>query len=117
MSRNLSIGTRGEDVAAWQRVLNAAGISVVVDGIFGDNTLSATISLQHRLGVTADGIVGPLTITAARAQISGATEVLSETGSLPGVPSKAGKLVLGVLTGIVAVWVLYDQGILKRKKQ
>lgn len=60
-------GMRGDEVASWQRVLNTAGIEVVVDGIFGPETLAATKALQERLGVEADGIVGPSTFAAARA--------------------------------------------------
>jgi peptidoglycan hydrolase-like protein with peptidoglycan-binding domain len=58
--------TQGESdgcVTELQNLLNKHGASVGVDGIFGAGTLSAVKSYQSREGLTADGIVGPMTKT------------------------------------------------------
>jgi peptidoglycan hydrolase-like protein with peptidoglycan-binding domain len=54
-----SVGNRGVDVQAIQRLL---GISA--DGVFGSGTESAVRSFQSSRGLAADGIVGPATWTA-----------------------------------------------------
>ncbi len=57
-------GSRGEDVRAWQTVLRGAGLlRSPVDGVFGPDTERATREWQSIIGVTADGIVGPVTST------------------------------------------------------
>src|SRR5690606_4874686 len=56
----LKQGDRGEHVRYLQQRLNAHGIKVEVDGIFGPRTLRAVLLFQtHKTG--ADGIVGPVT--------------------------------------------------------
>ncbi|WP_437319404.1 peptidoglycan-binding protein [Sorangium sp. So ce385] len=59
----LRLGARGEDVAAWQRVIGAEP-----DGVFGGVTERLTRQWQKRHGLGADGIVGPLTWSAAEAR-------------------------------------------------
>lgn len=63
--RVLGDGDRGPDVEAWQRNLGRLGHEVAVDGIFGPNTERATRRVQRMLGVTSDGLVGPMTRAAA----------------------------------------------------
>ncbi|WP_437550819.1 peptidoglycan-binding protein [Sorangium sp. So ce367] len=58
----LRFGSRGEDVAAWQRV-----VGVEPDGIFGRETERITREWQKRHGLGPDGIVGPLTWGAVQA--------------------------------------------------
>jgi N-acetylmuramoyl-L-alanine amidase len=54
---------RGDDVAELQQRLGALGFDCGrVDGIFGDNTATGVRDFQHNVGVTVDGIVGPLTV-------------------------------------------------------
>jgi N-acetylmuramoyl-L-alanine amidase len=54
---------RGDDVAELQQRLGALGFDCGrVDGIFGDNTVTGVRDFQHNVGVTVDGIVGPLTV-------------------------------------------------------
>jgi hypothetical protein len=61
-------GDTGDDVAAWQRALHAAGVDPgAVDGSFGALTASATRELQARAGLTVDGVAGPRTRSAAAA--------------------------------------------------
>jgi peptidoglycan hydrolase-like protein with peptidoglycan-binding domain len=42
--------------------------ALAVDGLFGPKTMAAVLGFQRALGVTADGIVGPVTW---RALVSG----------------------------------------------
>lgn len=52
-------GSSGDDVLRWQRYLNRNyGLELTEDGIFGDETLSATKDFQLSNNLTADGIVG-----------------------------------------------------------
>jgi len=61
-SRTLSYGSSGNDVAEMQARLDAQNYSLgSIDGIFGNMTKNAVINFQRNNGLTADGIVGPLT--------------------------------------------------------
>jgi len=35
--------------------------AIAVDGIFGTNTRAAVVAFQNLFGLTADGIIGPIT--------------------------------------------------------
>lgn len=65
--KQIKKGDRGNDVLLWQRLLYAYGIngadgkSIARDGIFGNNTDSATRVFQTTYGLAVDGIVGPKT--------------------------------------------------------
>ncbi|WP_286960782.1 peptidoglycan-binding domain-containing protein [Arsenicicoccus sp. UBA7492] len=52
-------GSTGEAVSRVQRSLAAQDIPVTADGRFGADTERAVRTLQTRLGMTVDGIVGP----------------------------------------------------------
>lgn len=54
-------GSRGDAVAEMQKLLSAAGISVLVDGDFGRQTKVALMSYQSKNGLAADGVCGPFT--------------------------------------------------------
>lgn len=59
---NLTMGSRGDEVVQLQQVLNEKGYYCgEADGILGSKTLSAVKQFQNSCGLTADGIVGPLT--------------------------------------------------------
>ncbi len=62
-------GSRGENVARWQKFINwYYGKTVVkVDKIFGNETLKYTKAIQKALKVTVDGIVGKDTLAKAKA--------------------------------------------------
>lgn len=56
-------GDKGPEVAVLQQILRAAGFQPgVVDGIFGPRTEAAVRAAQEALGVTVDGIAGPVTL-------------------------------------------------------
>ena len=97
--RTLRRGMVGEDVRVWQRV-----IMVTADGVFGPNTEASTKKWQsthswHQAtgpwgkALVADGIVGPRTRAAARADFAGVTPVPGTTtaeldlGDIPFVPA------------------------------
>lgn len=63
-------GSRGPAVTAWQQTLNKAGFPVSTDGDFGSGTEAATKQFQTFLKVTADGVVGPGTRSAAEAYLT-----------------------------------------------
>lgn len=52
-------GARGEAVADLQRLLNARGSALLVDGDFGKRTENSVRVFQEVSGLTVDGVVGP----------------------------------------------------------
>ena len=61
----LGFGRTGQVVEALQAALNAAGIEAgEADGIFGPMTLTAVIAFQDARDLTIDGLVGPQTFGA-----------------------------------------------------
>ncbi|MEQ8716473.1 MAG: peptidoglycan-binding protein, partial [Acidimicrobiales bacterium] len=71
-SSNLQQGSTGAAVTNWQKALAQAGFSPgTPDGDFGPKTVAATKAFQHASGLTADGIVGPLTKTAMQQNLTG----------------------------------------------
>jgi len=68
--RSLSVGSTGEDVKALQQYLNTHGYAVAASGpgapgnettMFGGLTRAALMKLQTAAGISAIGIMGPLT--------------------------------------------------------
>ena len=59
-------GDSGAAVTELQQLLNAKGINIAVDGIFGDATRAAVVQFQQQNGLVVDGIVGPQTWQALR---------------------------------------------------
>lgn len=59
-------GDSGATVTELQKLLNAKGAKVSVDGIFGATTQNAVTQFQRSNGLTADGIVGAKTWAALR---------------------------------------------------
>ncbi len=58
-TRNLSVGSQGDDVIQLQRALG-----ITSDGIFGPKTQAAVRAFQQSKGLQVDGIVGPRTTAA-----------------------------------------------------
>lgn len=85
-TRVLKLGSRGEDVKAWQQILRNDGYSgtVVVDGIFQTKTQAATKLWQKgRQPLVADGELGPL----SRAKILPPVQVEPPQAAVPQAPS------------------------------
>jgi peptidoglycan hydrolase-like protein with peptidoglycan-binding domain len=59
-----SSGNRGADVQGIQYLLQYNGQSVTADGVFGASTVTAAKAFQTAKGLGVDGIVGPQTWTA-----------------------------------------------------
>lgn len=58
-SNNISYGQSGTGVKWLQwELVNTFGYSIDIDGIFGNDTKNAVVSLQKTNGLSADGIVG-----------------------------------------------------------
>ena len=57
----LAKGASGEQVMVLQRLLNAAGYQVSLDGQFGPITSRAVKAFQRRRSLLPDSVVGPTT--------------------------------------------------------
>lgn len=57
----VSTGSDDALVRGVQYLLRARGHAVTPDGLFGTQTAAAVRAFQSSVGLTADGIVGPLT--------------------------------------------------------
>jgi peptidoglycan hydrolase-like protein with peptidoglycan-binding domain len=54
-------GAQGHPVLTLQELARAHGHAIAVDGVFGPATAGAVRAVQTAAGLSADGIVGPLT--------------------------------------------------------
>lgn len=62
--QNLMTGSTGQDVKDVQTMLNRLlplPPLLAVDGIFGSKTYARVVKFQSENGLSADGIVGPIT--------------------------------------------------------
>jgi peptidoglycan hydrolase-like protein with peptidoglycan-binding domain len=59
-------GDSGAAVSELQQLLNAKGINITVDGVFGNATRAAVVQFQKQSGIATDGVVGPQTWQALR---------------------------------------------------
>ncbi|GHV04994.1 hypothetical protein FACS1894217_01140 [Clostridia bacterium] len=57
----LKYGQQGDNVATLQKMLNAKGYNLKVDGDFGTGTLNAVRDFQQKYGLSVDGVVGKAT--------------------------------------------------------
>lgn len=70
-SGRLAFGDRGEEVETLQTALAALDLDAgEADGIFGEATREAVIAFQGANDLTADGIVGPTTVTRLNAVLA-----------------------------------------------
>jgi iron(III) transport system substrate-binding protein len=68
-------GSKGDGVTALQESLNTLGFKTgTADGIFGPLTLSAVISFQKAEKIGADGVVGPITVETLAKKLPTSTE-------------------------------------------
>jgi peptidoglycan hydrolase-like protein with peptidoglycan-binding domain len=63
----IALGSVGNHVQTVQQAINRVAPrfpsipSIAADGVFGNNTRNAVMAFQRQFGLTADGVVGPLT--------------------------------------------------------
>ena len=65
-TRNVRLGSKGNDVRWLQYELNKRWYKLVVDGVAGKLTISALIDYQKQNGLDPDGICGPKTIASLK---------------------------------------------------
>ena len=58
ISSPLSFGDSGPDVVTLQERLDAEGLAVTVDGVYGPETANAVTAFQEQEQLTVDGVVG-----------------------------------------------------------
>ena len=58
----LKNGSRGDEVKQMQQTLAKLGFTVEADGIFGEKTHNAVITMQTIFGYDVDGMAGPATL-------------------------------------------------------
>ena len=85
-SRNLQLGSKGDDVKEWQNFLKSQGFKINTDGVFGEKTQWATRMYQRKYGLTVDGVVGKDTYSAAGFKSNIATSAPT-IGSVPTAPT------------------------------
>ena len=61
MSSILKKGSSGDEVRSLQNNLKKLGFTIESDGIFGEKTHNAIITIQTILGYDVDGMAGPAT--------------------------------------------------------
>ncbi|MBP3633834.1 MAG: peptidoglycan-binding protein [Oscillospiraceae bacterium] len=89
-------GSAGKDVKTLQTMLNSVqNAGLVVDGMFGNATLSAVKTFQRNNGLDVDGIVGPKTWAALQAKYKSGTSKAASTLSIGSGRYKPGSLSLG----------------------
>ena len=57
--------TSGADVKVWQARMAARGWRIAVDGVYGPDSRQVCLEFQREMGLSPDGIVGPLTWNAS----------------------------------------------------
>ena len=99
----LKQGSTGPDVLALQTKLKALGFDPKgVDGNFGPGTTAALIAFQKSKNLQADGVAGPLTMTALQLLSDAIPLMTSPDSATPATPSvmpSAPGLNLSSLTG------------------
>lgn len=63
--RNVSPMMHGDDIRDWQRQMAARGWRIAVDGWYGPGSAGVCRAFQQEKGLSADGVVGPVTWAAA----------------------------------------------------
>ena len=79
----LKVGAKGDQVKAVQQRLVELGYLTVADGIYGPKTYNAVVAFQKRNGLTADGIVGKLTLNKLNSSSAVASANASVTPAQP----------------------------------
>lgn len=78
--RALRLGDRGGDVKQLQRLLAKAGITVDIDGTFGQGTKDAVVKFQRAARLEPSGTAGRKTIDALRRAAGGSAAQVGQSG-------------------------------------
>lgn len=95
----LKNGSKGPEVEQLQKDLNTLGFTIGVDGIFGEDTLSAVEQLQWMFGYTVDGVVGEGTQKLIAAQKTGGWNAGGREGLVSALKAQGksdGQTVIGI---------------------
>lgn len=65
----LKQGSRGDEVRSLQDKLKQLGFGIETDGIFGEKTHAAIITMQTVFGYDIDGMAGPATLKLLEQQL------------------------------------------------
>ena len=76
--KQISYGSRGDDVLQLQKRLNQSGYNLAVDGNFGPKTQAAVKDYQKRNSLAVDGIVGKNTWGALNANNTASTQIVDD---------------------------------------
>ncbi|MBI2482457.1 MAG: peptidoglycan-binding protein [Candidatus Vogelbacteria bacterium] len=95
-TRDLTIGSRGDDVSALQTLLESKGVLMmpagVAKGYFGALTKSALAKYQASVGLPATGYFGPLTRGQIASSMATVPTVPTVPGTTPTTPTTSGTL-------------------------
>lgn len=111
--------TYSDETLQLQKDLNALGYSITIDGLFGSETQGVVMSFQQSAGIEADGIAGPITLSAIQATLQGLSpeEWPSEARFIPQPEiTMPGEIINeeSILAGLAKVdwkWILLGMGI------
>ena len=107
-------GSRGQDVITLQYLLDLISEyypdipAVTQDGIFGSGTRQAVIAFQRRMGLVADGIVGPATWNALYRTYQGIGENVPKPDPGPGPGTGESSFTYTVRSGDT-LWLLANR--------
>ncbi len=107
-------GARGQDVITLQYLLDVISEyypdipAVTQDGIFGAGTRQAVIAFQRRMGLSADGIVGPATWNALYRTYQGIGQNVPAPNPDPGPDAGGGFFTYTVRSGDT-LWLLANR--------
>lgn len=93
--RTLRRGMSGPDVRDWQTCVKGVEPRVIPDGIFGPMTEYATKVFQQKMGLAADGIVGPIT----RKAMEDLLRFLAAAAAQPAAPPFPGRTMRSGMRG------------------
>lgn len=108
-------GSRGQDVITLQYLLDVISEyypdipSPDQDGIFGNGTRQAVAAFQQRMGLAADGVVGPATWNSLYRTYQGIGQNVPPAGSTPPPSSGQGNVILHTVRSGDTLWQLANR--------
>lgn len=103
-STTLQPGARGPAVQQLQNTLKLLGYyEGPVDGNYGQTTEVAVLNFQKAIGLTADGVAGPSTLSRLQELQTAKTKATKPTPTSTSTPAKPKRSWIGWLIGVVAI--------------